>query len=176
MYSPQLTDRLLMGLGRQRGPAVDVYPQREIVEETANEFARNRDAENLAAGLRLNRFGQAMQQGLGEKRLSQGSEQFEKGLAFAKQKYTDTLDFEKYKFNTQLAQAQEEAQQNRRLADTSALISLGGLGVESIGMYQQAQRNKKIQQQYDAMIDFYKNQGTTTGKFYADWLDALRIE
>jgi hypothetical protein len=175
-YNPRVTDRILMSLGRQNGPAVDAYPQKVITEEAAREFAGQKQAEDVQERLNLAKLGLAMEQGLGERRLAQGAEQFGQNLEFQKQKASDLLGFERQKFDTGIRNAQDEMQSNRRLSNTAALISLGGLGVEGLRSYKTAQRGKQISAQYDSMIDFYNKQGTAESKRYADLINLLRID
>lgn len=177
MYNdPRITDRILMGLGRQNAPAVDTSAQQIIAEEAAREFANQKQAEDVMGRIRLNKRLGGMGLGLGKQRLDQSADQFQKGLEFAKQRQQENLGFEKSKFDTNYANLADELQQNRRLSDTAALISLGGLGVEGLRAYKGAQRSKEIQGQYDKMINFYKDQGTVQGRHVADLIKMLRID
>jgi hypothetical protein len=175
-YNPRVTDRILMSLGRQNGPAVDSYPQKVITEEAARDFAGQKQAEDAQERLNLAKLGLAMEQGLGERRLTQGAEQFGQNLEFQKQKASDLLGFERQKFDTGLRNAQDEMQNNRRLSNTAALISLGGLGVEGLRSYQGNKRAKEIDSEYGAMKKFYTDQGTAESKRIAALIDMLRIQ
>lgn len=170
MYNPELTDRLLMTLGRQRGPAVDDSARRLITADAVRAFERQKQAENAQAQLDLDRERLAFQKGMGEKGLAQSAEQFAQNLDLRRQQQ----EFGAKRFDTDLALAREENQKNRRLADTAMLISGLGLGVKGYGAYKKSQRAKESQKAYDKVITQYDQKGDETSRLFADWLRSLR--
>lgn len=172
-WRPELTDRILMGLGRQRGPAVDTSAQDAITRSVADEFERNKAAEDVQRGLNLSAQQIAASNASGRRRLDLNQEQFEARRDLGNEQFGKNLNFDKYRFNTGMANARDEAQYNRRAGDTAALISIGGLGLSGVQAYQTGKQAYELEMRRKQLIDKYSKAGDSQTKFYADLLSLL---
>jgi len=164
-WTPQLTDRLLMGLGRQAGPAVDTSAQDAITESSARDYAVQKRAENAQGRLGLAEKGLAQNKEMAEKSLSAQSDRFQKSLDFDKQRFSDSMDM-----------AGEEMAHNKRAGNWATGLSVAGLGLQGLGTYKEMNRLDDRKAAMDQIIKKYQDAGTAEEQRWAEWVKLLRVE